>query len=95
MDDYKVTFHPTLSEMVKSAAEVDTERTRLQMVMDRETFERVRQIIEAQEAGKRAAFYGTVREAVCAGEDFSRVETIQDIGDIYARFIIGQAFGTA
>ena len=37
-------------------AELDEERTRLQAVMGADTFERVRAIIEAQPARKRAAF---------------------------------------
>ena len=38
------------------------------------------------------AFYLTIYEATCAGQNFSRVESLEDIADIYARFIIGQAF---
>lgn len=95
MNDYRVTFHPDFAEAVKRAAELDEERTMLQTVLEPETFERVRKIVEAQEAGKRATYYGTIREAVCGGEDFSKVESIKDIADIYARFIIGRAFGTA
>ena len=92
MNECKVTFHPVFAEAVKNAAELDEERTRLQTVMENETFERVRGIIEAQAARKRAAFYGTIYEATCAGQDFSRVESLEDIADIYTRFIIGRAF---
>lgn len=92
MNECKVTFHPAFVEAVKDAAELDEERTRLQSVMENGTFERVRGIIEAQPARKRATFYWTIYEATCAGQNFSRVESLEDIADIYARFIIGQAF---
>ena len=92
MNECKVTFHPVFVEAVKDAAELEEERTRLQTVMENDTFERVREIIEVQPARKRAAFYGTIYEATCAGQDFSRVESLEDIADIYARFIIGRAF---
>ena len=95
MNECKVTFHPVFVEAVKDAAELDEERTRLQAVMGADTFERVRAIIEAQPARKRAAFYGTIYEATCAGQDFSRVESLEDIADIYARFIIGREIGRA
>ena len=91
MNECKVTFHPVFVEAVKDAAELEEERTQLQMVMEKSTFERVREIIEAQPAEKRAAYYGTIYEATCAGQDFSRVESLEEIADIYARFIIGRA----
>ena len=94
MNECKVTFHPAFVEAGKDAAELDEERTRLQSVMENGTFERVRGIIEAQPARKWAAFYGTIYEATCAGQDFSRVESLEDIADIYTRFIIGRAFET-
>lgn len=93
MNDYRVTFHPDFAEAVKRAAELDEERTKLQTVLEPETFERVRKIVETQDARKRAAYYGTIREAVCAGEDFSRVESIKDIADVYARFVVRRALG--
>lgn len=93
MNECKVTFHPAFVQAIKSAAELEEERTRLQMVMEKSTFERVRGIIETQPAEKRAAYYGTICEATCAGQDFSRVESLEDIADIYARFIVGRAFG--
>ena len=70
MNDYRVTFHPNFTEAIKRAAELDEERTKLQTVLEPETFERVRKIVEAQDASKRAAYYGTIRDAVCGGEDF-------------------------
>lgn len=94
MNDYRVTFHPNFTEAVKRAAELDEERTKLQTVLEPETFERVRKIVEAQDASKRAAYYGTICEAVCGGEDFSKVESIRDIAEIYASFIVGRTFGT-
>lgn len=92
MNECKVTFHPAFTEAIRNAAELEEERARLQMVMEKSTFERVRRIVEAQPAGKRAAYYGTICEAACAGQDFSGVESLKDIADIYARFIIGRAF---
>ena len=38
MNECKVTFHPVFAEAVKNAAELDEERTRLQTVMENETF---------------------------------------------------------
>ncbi len=95
MADYVIKYSPEFLKVARGAAELDEERTKLQTVLEPEIFERVRQIVEAQDRRKRAAYYGTIFEAVCAGEDFSRVESIRDIADIFARFIIGQAFGTA
>lgn len=92
MEDCTVKFHPAFPQMVAKIAELEEARTRLQMVLEPEIFERIRQIIEAQDMRKRAAYYGTIVEAVCAGKDFSRVESIKDIADIYAQFIIGRAF---
>lgn len=94
MNSYNATFRPDFAEAVKRAAELDEERIMLQTVLEPETFERVRKIVEAQDARKRAAYYGTIREAVCGGEDFSKAESIRDIADIYARFIVGRLFGT-
>ena len=48
MNECKVTFHPVFVEAVKDAAELEEERTRLQTVMENDTFERVREIIEVQ-----------------------------------------------
>ena len=66
MNECKVTFHPVFVEAVKDAAELDEERTRLQAVMGADTFERVRAIIEAQPARKRAAYYWTICKAAGA-----------------------------
>lgn len=93
MNGHEVTFHPAFLEAVKAAAEIDEERVKLQCVLEHDTFERVRVIVEAQEPRKRAAYYGTIYEAACAGEDFSRVESLRDIADIYARFAVRRAFG--
>ncbi|MDF1495471.1 hypothetical protein [Caproiciproducens sp. CPB-2] len=92
MNQGNVIFHPAFTEAIRAAAELEEERVKLQTVMGPQTFERVQTIIERQPAAKRAAFYGTIFEAVCAGEDFSQVETIEDIGGIYARFIVRRAF---
>ena len=94
MNECKVTFHPVFVEAVKDAAELDEERTRLQAVMGADTFERVRAIIEAQPARKRAAFYGTIYEATCAGLFFARVYSLEEIADLYAGFIMGRGFYT-
>lgn len=72
---------------------LEEERAKLQCVMEPRTFEQVREIVEAQEARKRVAFYGTIYDAACAGEDFSRVESLKDVADIYARFVVRRAFG--
>jgi len=93
VNECKVTFHPAFVEAAKGVAELEEERWRLQTIMNAGTFERVRRIVEAQPARKRAAYYGTICEAARAGQDFSHVETLEDIADIYARFIIGRAFG--
>jgi len=93
--DYAIKYSPEFLKAARDAAELDEERTKLQTVLEPETFERVRQIVEAQDIRKRAAYYGTILEAARAGEDFSRVESIRDIADIFALFIIGRAFGTA
>ena len=93
MNGHEVTFHPAFVEAVKAAAEIGEEQLKLQCVLEHDTFERVRAIIEAQEPRKRAAYYGTIYEAVCAGEDFSRVESLRDIADIYAHFIVRRIFG--
>lgn len=93
MEIEKITFHPAFGEAIKTVEKIDEERTRLQMVLEPETFERVRRIVEEQETKRRAAFYGTICEAVCAGEDFSHVESIKDIADVYARFVVRRALG--
>ena len=92
MNECKVTFHPVFVEAVKDAAELDEERTRLQAVMGADTFERVRAIIEAQPARKRAAFYGTIYEATCAGQDFSRGSARVHTPPKPPGFILGGAF---
>ncbi len=95
MADYAIKYHPEFLKVARDAAELDEERTKLQTVLEPETFDRVRQIVEAQDIRKRAAYYGTIFEAARAGEDFSHVESIRDIGDIFTRFIIGRTFETA
>ncbi len=93
MSNNNVTFHPAFVAAIRAEAAREEERVKLQAVIGPQTFERVRTIVEQQPAEKRAAFYGTICEATCAGEDFSRVESIEDIGEIYARFIVHRAFG--
>lgn len=93
MNGHEVTFHPAFAEAVKATAEIGEERLKLQSVLEHGTFERVQKTVEAQELRKRVAYYGMIYEAVCAGEDFSRVESLQDIADIYARFAVRRAFG--
>jgi hypothetical protein len=89
----KVLFHPAFIEAIKETQETDEQRARLQVVLEPPTFERVCRIVEGEAARKRAAFYGTIFEAACAGEDFSKVESIRDIADIYARFVVRGALG--
>ena len=60
-----------LADIAAELAELEEERTNLALLMGREAFERVREIVEAQPREKWAAFYGTIREAVCGGADFS------------------------
>lgn len=93
MNRYEVTFHPAFLEAANAAAEIEEERLKLQCVLEHDTFERVRAIIEEQEPHKRAAYYGTICEAACAGEDFARVESLRDIADVYARFAVRRALG--
>lgn len=93
MEKNNVTFHPAFVAAIRAEAEREEERVKLQTVVGPQTFERVRDIVEQQPAEKRAAFYGTICEATCAGEDFSRVESIEDIGEIYARFIVRRVLG--
>jgi hypothetical protein len=93
MMNYNVYLHPALKHAIEATMELEKARLKLQTVLGKETFEKVKNIIENEEAGKRAAFYETITEAACYGSDFSKVETIKDIADIYARFIIKRAFG--
>lgn len=93
MSNDSVTLHPAFVAAIRAEAEREEERAKLQTVLGPQTFERVRAIVEQQPAEKRAAFYGTICEATCAGEDFSRVESIEDIGGIYARFIVHRVLG--
>lgn len=88
-----ISFHPAFKWLIEAAAELDKERTQAAAILGRGAYQRVEAIIEAQPIEKRAAFYGTITEAALGGSDFSTVETIDDIGSIYARFIIGRAFG--
>lgn len=88
----KVVFHPVFEEALKDAVELDENRIRLQTVMESNVFNRIMEIVESQPVRKRSAYYGTIYEAVCAGYDFSRVKSLNDIGDIYAQFIIRKTF---
>lgn len=88
-----ITFHPALTARVEAEIELGEERNRAAAVLGPDTFERVRAIIGEQPAEKRTAFYGTIAEAACAGEDFSRVESLTDIGGVYARFIVRRVLG--
>jgi len=71
VDNYAIKYSPEFLKAAHDAAELDEERTKLQTVLEPETFERVRQIVEAQDRRKRAAYYGTILEAARAGEDFA------------------------
>ena len=88
-----VAFRPALNYAVEEAVKLEEERSRAAVILGPETFERVRGIVEKQDLQKRAAFYGTITEAACAGEDFSQVDSIEDIGGIYARFVVRRNFG--
>lgn len=88
-----IAFRPTLKYAMEEAVKLGEEQNRAAAVLGPETFERVRGIVEKQDLQKRAAFYGTITEAACAGEDFSQVDSIEDIGGIYARFVVRRTFG--
>ena len=70
MNECKVTFHPVFAEALKNVAELDEERTRLQTVVENETFERVRGIIEAQPARKS----NRVLQVRTAGREFQGLQ---------------------
>ena len=86
MNECKVFFHPAFAEAVKDVAKLDEERTRLQTVMENNAFERVRRIIETQPLRTRTALYWSIYKATCAGQDFSRVDSMKDIAYIYTQF---------
>lgn len=93
MLDGRVIFHPLFRRFMEAAVELEEMRSRAQAALGPEVYKRVEAIIEQQPQEKRAACYGTIAEAALCGSDFSKAETIRDIGEIYARFIIRRAFG--
>lgn len=88
-----ITWNPVIKPALAALVELEEERNRAVAVLGTEIFGRVREIVEGQPMEKRAAFYGTITEAACAGEDFSQVDSIADIGNIYAQFIVRRTFG--
>lgn len=92
LGNVRIAFHPAFCEAVTQSVELEEKRLRAAAVLGPDGFGRVREIIESEELRKRAAFYETIAEAACAGEDFSKVESIRDIGNIYARFVVRRAF---
>lgn len=92
-DGARVVWNSAIKQIIEAAAELQEEKNRAAAVLGPETFERVQKIVDRERPDKRAAFYGTISEAACAGEDFSNVEAMDDIAGIYARFAIRRAFG--
>ncbi|MGE4484583.1 MAG: hypothetical protein AB7C97_05655 [Oscillospiraceae bacterium] len=99
MSKDKVTFHPALinalaahsglsSESIKESLKYETVMAVLKIVVGENTFQRVRLIIEREDFWKRAAYYSTISDAARAGYDFSNVETLRDIADIYAHYFV-------
>lgn len=93
MEEYRnVTLHPAFRPALQAVTEKQTEQLRAKAVLLPAVFERVKTIVEREEFRKQAAFYGTIAEAAAGGADFSAVESIRDIGDVYARYIVGRTY---
>lgn len=92
MNEDRLEFHPMFGEMVKYAAKLEEQRTRLLTVAGTEIFERVQKIVEVQAWEKRAIYYGMAFEAVCDWEDFSGAKSIEDILGAYAQTVVRRAF---
>ena len=75
MNECKVFFHPAFAEAVKDVAKLDEERTRLQTVMENNTFERVRRIIETQPLRTRTALYWSIYKATRSEEHTSELQS--------------------
>lgn len=78
---------------VKEFIEIEEWKARIIVVLPSPTSEKIVKIVEAQPFEKRVAFYGTICDAALAGYDFSAVDTIEDISDVYARYLIKKVFG--
>lgn len=74
------------TEELQELMEIEQEQTKLQHILGKQTFERVRKIVEQQPSYKRAAFYETACRAAMAGYDYSAVESISDMGSIFAKY---------
>lgn len=93
MDIRGIKLAPSLTrEALQAAVEIGEERARCRAVFEESTFQRIDRIIQQQSVGKRAAFYGTTFEAGAYGADYSNVESIEDMGAVYAHYIVEKTF---
>lgn len=79
---------------VRAQIEQDNANALLISLAGKEIGERLIRIIEGQHTEKHLAFTETTIEALKAGYDYSQCKTIDDMAEVYARYLIEKAFGT-
>lgn len=82
--DTKVVPMSELLELRK----LDEQRARANVVLGPSVFARVSAIVDKEPDYKRASFYETICTAALAGYDFSAVESIRDIAEVYAHYFL-------
>lgn len=73
--------------------ESDEQRSRASVVLGPSVFACVSAIVGKEPVRKQAAFYETICTAALSGYDFSEVESIKDIADVYAHYFVRNIIG--
>lgn len=86
-------FEGYMVAAVRAQIEQDNANAVLISLAGKEVGERLIRIIEGQNAEKHIAFTETTIEALKAGYDYSHCKTIDDMAEVYTRYLMEIAFG--
>ena len=83
----------TVEREAEEAAEIERLETALQTVVGVVTANRLFEIIRREPEEKHAAFLKTTLEAALGGADYSACTTLDDMGNVFAKYFVERAGG--
>lgn len=83
----------TVEREAEEAAEIERLETALQTVVGVVTANRMFEIIRREPEEKHAAFLKTTLEAALGGADYSACTTLDDMGNVFAKYFVERAGG--
>ena len=100
LEAYRVKFNGCclfldyVNNMARAEVQKQVERQeneiKLETILGKELADHILEIIMEQDEDKQDAFLETTIEAAMAGADYSRCQTMDDVADVYARWLIGR-----